>query len=280
MIAPKRRIFMSPAIAALAFCLGLAFSSPAFCAKPPAKLSNDLGMEFVLIPAGSFIMGSPDSEPGRQDDERAHRVTISKPFYMQTTEVTLAQWRQVMGKKLFGRRRGGKHAPVTRVSWFEAMKFVKAMNKLGMGTYRLPTEAQWEYAARAGTKTAYWWGARITCDKAMFANAPGERDDCAGSYRLRGLKTGRPAPVGSFAANPWGLSDTSGNVWEWCSDWYAPYPKGPVTDPKGPAKGTYRVRRGGSWFSSGSRLRSANRNFGHPAMHESTLGLRLVREPD
>ncbi len=267
-----------PLLLAAALALILAATLPAVAGKPPARLTNDLGMEFVLIPAGSFVMGSPDQQPGHQKDEYLHHVTISRPFYMQTTEVTQGQWQRVMGKSFFGRRWRNKRLPVTQVSWFDVQILIKAMNQRGQGTYRLPTEAEWEYAARAGSKTAYWWGDRITCGQAMFANAPGDRDDCAGSYRLRGLKTGRPAPVGSFPANPWGLFDISGNVWEWCSDWYGPYPTSPVTDPKGPSSGTYRVRRGGSWFSSGPRLRSANRNFGHPAVREDTLGLRLVRE--
>lgn len=240
---------------------------------------NSLGMEFVHIPAGTFKMGSPSSDLLRDDGEMLHKVTISKAFFMQTTEVTLAQWRQLMGKGLFGifkRRKGAPQQPVTRICFHDVSAFIQKLNALGEGRYRLPTEAEWEYAARAGTQTVYSWGDKITCDKAMFANKRGRFDNCAAYAKSRGLPLDGPAPVKSFAPNPWGLYDMHGNVWEWTKDWYGPYAPGPLIDPQGPAMGKYRVRRGGSWFGEGYKCRSANRAFGHPSSRLRNTGFRLV----
>ncbi len=252
---------------------------PAKYAGLPRKVTNDLGMEFVLIPPGSFMMGSPKDEPGHQRRERLHKVTLTHPFYMQTTEVTLSQWRRVMGSRIFAATRpGGPNSPVVKISWFKAEQFVYKLNHMGKATYHLPTEAQWEYAARAGSTTAYPWGQGIDCSRAMYANNSLKNSECQRYYQRRGLPADGPAPVKSFPPNPWGLYDMNGNVWEWVSDWLAPYPRHPVTDPQGPVSGEWRVRRGGSWFGGPHLLRSANRNFAHPASQYSTLGFRLVRE--
>ena len=245
---------------------------------PPARIKNELGMELVLIPAGSFMMGSPGHEPHRQGSEAVHKVTISKPFYIQTTEVTLAQWREIMGKSWLSKRPGGPKSPVVQVSWFQAQRFIKKLNRKTKGGYSLPTEAQWEYAARAGTTTAYPWGEAVNCHLAMYANNTRKRDDCVSYFESKGFEPDEPAPVGSFAPNAWGLFDVAGNVWEWCSDWYAPYPDKAVVDPKGPDSGTWRVRRGGSWFGGPKVMRTGNRNFAHPASKYTTLGFRVVKE--
>jgi formylglycine-generating enzyme required for sulfatase activity len=168
--------------------------------------------------------------------------------------------------------------PVTQVSWFDCMKFIKRLNKLGQGKYRLPTEAEWEYAARAGTSTAYSWGDTIDCEKAMYGNNSLKNDECQLYIRSIGLQIDQPAPVKSYKPNPWGLYDMHGNVWEWCLDWYGDYRKTPVTDPKGPKSGNMRIRRGGSWFKHGHSCRSANRSFGHSATRYRTTGFRLIRE--
>ncbi len=122
---------------------------------------NSLGMEFALIPAGTFSMGSPLNEPKRGYSEVKHQVTISKPFYMQTTEVTLKQWRALMGKKFFSKKKGTDNMPVSKVSWHDCLRFIKKLNAISQGSYRLPTEAEWEYACRAGSVTAYSWGNSI-----------------------------------------------------------------------------------------------------------------------
>ena len=238
------------------------------------RFVNSLGMEFVLIPAGTFIMGSPDDEPHRNKSEVQHQVTISKPFYMQTTEVTLRQWRGLMGKKFFRHRKGKGNMPVVRVSWFDCEDFIKKLNERNEGTYRLPTEAEWEYACRAGTTTAYSWGMNIDCNKAMY----GSWKDCKESIKSRGFSPDGPAPVKSHPPNLWGLYDMHGNLWEWCQDWYGDYPVVAVVDPRGPDSGTYKVRRGGSWFKYGYSCRSANRAYAHPAVRFKTTGFRVVRE--
>ncbi len=245
------------------------------------KSRNALGMEFVLIPAGSFVMGSPPNEVGRYKSEDQHQVTITKPFYMQTTEVTLNQWWAVMGKKFFGRRKGYADGPVSKVSWFDVAEFIEKLNGKGEGVYRLPTEAEWEYACRAGTVTAYSWGNKIDCRKAMFANNTKREHEnsCVDFIKSKGFKPDRPAPAKSYGPNAWGIYDMHGNVWEWCQDWYQNnYPKAEVKDPKGPASSDQgRIRRGGSWFGAGSVCRSANRAYANPASRFETTGFRLVK---
>lgn len=240
--------------------------------------TNALGIEFVLIPSGTFNMGSPPNERFRSDSEVLHPVTISRPFYMQTTEVTLKQWHSLMKPRMMGFRKGTDNMPVTRVSWFDCMEFIKRLNKLGQGRYRLPTEAEWEYAAKAGTSTAYSWGDTIDCDKAMYGNNSLKNDECQLYIQSLGLQIDQPAQVKSYRPNPWGLYDMYGNVWEWCMDWYGNYGTSPVTDPMGPESGTMRIRRGGSWFGYGDSCRSSNRSSGHPATRYQTTGFRLVRE--
>ncbi|MGD9320242.1 MAG: formylglycine-generating enzyme family protein [Desulfobacteraceae bacterium] len=241
---------------------------------------NSIGMEFVLIPAGAFMMGSPPDEPSRNKDEVQHQVSITKPFYMQATEVTLKQWRALMGKRFFGlfKRRGKGNKPIVKVSWFDCVDFIKKLNALNEGIYRLPTEAEWEYASRAGSQEAYSWGNDIDCEKAMYSNNTVKSEECVDYVKSRGLATDSPAPVKSYPPNAWGLYDMHGNVWEWVQDWYGGYPPTAVVDPQGVETGTERVRRGGSWFKYGRACRSANRNFAHPATKHNTLGFRVVKE--
>jgi len=240
---------------------------------------NTIGMEFALIPAGSFVMGSPENEKGRDSGgrEKQHTVILTKPVYMQTTEVTVAQWESIMGKKLIGWRRGAKDHPIIRVSWKDCQKFIKKLNARGEGVYRLPTEAEWEYACRAGSKTAYVWGDAIDCSKAMYGNK--ERSGTCQLYlQSLNIPSGKPAPVKTFAPYRWGLFDMHGNVWEWCQDRYGEYNKERAKDPIGPLKGSSRVRRGGSWISKDYDCRSANRAWAHPSNRTDITGFRLVRE--
>ena len=241
-------------------------------------LRNSLGMEFVLIPAGTFKMGSPLDEPFRAESEIQHQVAISRPFYMQTTEVTLKQWKAVMGKRLFSYRKGADNMPVASVCWLDCIKFVKKLNALNEGRYRLPTEAEWEYSCRAGSFSTYTWGDTIDCSRAMYANNSLKAKECLDYVKSKGLNTDTRAPVMSYKPNAWGLYDMHGNVWEWCQDWYGDYTVSPIFDPCGPDSGTMKVRRGGSWFKYGHYCRSANRNYGHPASRYDTTGFRLVRE--
>lgn len=233
-------------------------------------------MTFVLIPAGMFDMGSPIDEAHRDISEMQHPVTITRPFFMQTTEVTVDQWRTVMGRRWFARKKGAADMPVVKVSWYDTQKFIHKLNRLTGDTYALPTEAQWEYAARAGTQTAYFWGGSIDCTRAMVANNPRKYNRCVAANAAAGHKAGMPAPVKSYPANAWGLFDMHGNVWEWCQDLYHRYDSVSVVDPCETEVGQDRVRRGGSWFGPDYASRSANRAFGHPMSRLQNTGFRLV----
>jgi formylglycine-generating enzyme required for sulfatase activity len=190
-------------------------------------LGQGVSLEMVLIPAGTFVMGSPASEEGRRGDETQHEVTLTKPYYMGKYEVTQEQWVAVMGDNPSDT--DVPKLPVTDVSWEDCQEFIKKLNEKTKVKYRLPTEAEWEYACRAGTSTANSFGAKITPQDANYGDS--------------GIED--PVEVGSYKPNAFGLYDMHGNVWEWCEDWKADYPKGAVIDPKGPGTGTYRVLRGG-----------------------------------
>ncbi len=240
------------------------------------KVVNSLGMEFILIPAGAFIMGSPIDEVNRGVSEVQHPVTITRPFYMQTTEVTVDEWRSVMGRRFFARKKGAGDMPVVKVSWHDCKKFIRKLKLMTGDLYALPTEAQWEYAARAGSKTAYFWGDQIDCTRAMFANNAMKYNACVSANLSSSLDPDGPAPVKRYAPNAWGLFDMHGNVWEWCEDLYARYDAASVVDPRETESGEDRVRRGGSWFGPGYSCRSANRAFGHAMSRLQSTGFRLV----
>lgn len=240
------------------------------------EVVNAIGMTFVLIPAGMFVMGSPHDEAFRGASEVLHQVNITRPFYMQTTEVTVDQWRAVMGKRWFARKKGTGDMPVVKVSWHDCNKFLQQLNRMTSERYTLPTEAQWEYAARAGSQGSYFWGNEIDCTMAMYANNPMKQDACVPTNRKVGLAPGQPAPVKRYAPNPWGLFDMHGNVWEWCLDRYDHYATVSVVDPSETQRGKDRVRRGGSWFSPGYSLRSANRAYAHSMSRLQNTGFRLV----
>ena len=220
------------------------------------------GIKMRLIPAGTFTMGSPSSEDERADSEGPqHKVTISKPFYMGKYEVTQQQWEDVMGSNPSRFKNAGSNAPVESVSWDDCQEFLnKLCDKLGVsrGTYRLPTEAEWEYAARAGTTGKYY----------------GDIDSIAWYDNNSGSKT---HTVGSKKPNAFGLYDTAGNVWEWCSDGYGDYSSGSQTDPVGASTGWLRVYRGGGWNGYARGCRSAYRNYGSPGDRDGNLGFRFVR---
>jgi formylglycine-generating enzyme required for sulfatase activity len=235
-----------------------------------ATLTNDLGMSFALIPSGQFTMGSPRGERGRQDTEVQHGVTLTRPFYMGTTEVTQAQWVALMEDNP-SFVEGDDH-PVETITWNDAVEFCRRLSEKDGARYRLPTEAEWEYACRAGTTTAFYTGDTLSTDQ---ANYNGEADD-----PKKGLNRDETTPVGSFEPNAWGLHDMHGNVWEWCSDWHAPYGTQQVTDPKGPDEGTTRIVRGGCWVNSSTICRSAMRGDTEPVSWNFHFGMRVVRVID
>ncbi len=221
-------------------------------------------LEMVLIPAGTFTMGSLESETGRESDEGPqHEVTITRPFYLSKYELTEGRWASVMGVNLEGA--GVEEYPVAFPTWDEAQEFIARLNAaVGTDLYRLPTEAEWEYACRAGTTTAY-----------SFGNDPELLDRYAWYVNSR---VSLPQPVGRKLPNAWGLYDMHGNVWEWCQDWYGTYPGGPQVDPIGPSSGTQRSFRGGSYFFGAQFARCAFRGIRASGRRGGyTIGLRLVR---
>jgi formylglycine-generating enzyme len=245
---------------------------------PPAKTDSsaegkafaiaDLSMHMLWVKPGNFWDGSPPSEKDRSDDETRHTVTLTQGFYLGKHEVTQSQWERVMGSN--PSRFKGANRPVETVSWDEVTFFCKKLTELerragrlpaGMA-YQLPTEAQWEYACRAGTKTAFSFGDSLTSVQANIRGGPGATTD-----------------VGKYPANAWGFHDMHGNAFEWCEDVLGKYPTGAVSDPVGPAGGLFRVGRGGSWLSSADNARSAYRGRYGPASGISYLGFRLSLRP-
>jgi formylglycine-generating enzyme required for sulfatase activity len=245
-----------------------------YISESQKTIANSIGMKFVLIPAGKFVMGSPPDEPGRDDGEKRHSVIISKPFYMQIAEVSQGQWEKVMGINPSHFKDCGDDCPVEQVSWDMAQEFISKLNQMeGTNKYRLPTEAEWEYACRAKTTTPFFTGECISTDQANYnGNSPGE--NCP-----KGEYWKKPVKVGSFQPNAWGLYDMHGNVWEWCQDWYGDYSSVSVVDPKGPDEGESRVSRGGSWYGDAGLLRSAYRRSIKPNDDSSSsVGFRVARD--
>jgi formylglycine-generating enzyme required for sulfatase activity len=240
---------------------------------PTPNLTNTIGMAFVYIEPGSYTMGSPSTEAGRDSNETQHQVTLTKGYYMQTTEVTQGQWKAVMGSNPSYFGSCGDDCPVEDVSWTEAQAFITALNeKEQTNKYRLPTEAEWEYAARAGSTTAFANGGISETGCGLDINL-----DAMGWYC--GNANSKTHPVAQKGANAWGLYDMHGNVWEWCNDWYGSYPANDVTDPVGAAEGSTRVLRGGGWGTYARYCRSAGRDLYGPGYRYSFIGLRLSRTP-
>ena len=252
----------------------LAVGAAPLAGEPPREhrvtLTESVVMAFVWVAPGSYWRGSEASEIGRDRDEGPrHEVTLTRGFYFGIYEVTQAQWQGVMGVNtaVFKRGPDAPLRPVDSVSWEDCQRFIGALAARGAGNFRLPTEAEWEYAARAGTTTRYPWGDDLK-EFEVHAHAWANSRSYAVTH-----------PVGTRPPNAWGLFDMHGNVWEWCSDWYAPYPPGPLRDPTGPPTGRERVFRGGSWFDFPVSLRSANRHRHAPDGRYTAIGLRLVWLP-
>jgi formylglycine-generating enzyme required for sulfatase activity len=227
-------------------------------------LTNSLGMRFLRIKPGTFVMGSPATEEGRNDNEVQHEVKLTKSFMLAATPVTQHQWLALMGNN--PSRFKGENLPVEQVSWDDAADFCKKLSQKEGKHYRLPTEAQWEYACRATTTTAFNTGAAISTDKA--------------NYNGNGAP-GKTTPVGSYTPNKWGLYDMHGNVRQWCSDVYDGYPSGEVVDPVGPEQkpNASHVMRGGSWYYAAEVCRSARRDGAGADSRSDTCGFRIVLAP-
>jgi len=239
------------------------------------------GMELLWIGPTRFRMGSEPGEPGRQADEVPHQVELTRGFSLGRFEVTQGQWLEVMGENPSQHAACGLACPVETVSFLDVQAFIARLEARSPGSrFRLPTEAEWELACRAGTTTPFSTGNDLTPDQANFDGRypyPPRTGSTTGS--TTDIFRGSPAPVGSYAHNPWGFFDMHGNVWEWCADWYGPYPSQPARDPRGPATGALRVIRGGSWCFDANSARSALRYTHAPGDDGYSLGLRLVREP-
>ena len=281
-------------VAAMLFCM------PVFAQGVKLKsVTNSIGMELIEIPAGKFTMGSPAGEKNRQASEAQVAVTLTQPFGLGKTEVTRGQWKNVMGSEpvtqameLYRAQYGAypksyDDFPATDVSFFEAVEFCDTLTEVEHKAgklkadeeYRLPTEAEWEYACRAGTTTAFsfgdesklnsyaWWGGLDleAAKKSTVELGPGNAAREQYAHK-----------VGTKKPNPWGLHDMHGNVMELCSDWYGKtLPVG--TDPVGPEEGSFRVFRGGGWGDDPGRCRSAFRDYGVPSGRSRDLGFRVAR---
>ena len=231
-----------------------------------------LNLEMIWVEPGTFTMGSPTTEADRDKDETQHKVTLTNGFYLGKYEVTQSQYEAVMNHN--PSKFKSENRPVENVSWDDAVLFCDKLTEIERKAgrlpeglvYSLPTEAQWEYACRAGTTTAYSWGDAITSDDANY-NWDGDWNSGSDFKETR--------DVGQYSANPWGFFDMHGNVWEWTADWYTAYSSGAQTDPEGPATGSYRVLRGGSWLLPGTYLRSADRSNHFPSGRFLNIGFRV-----
>jgi formylglycine-generating enzyme len=231
-------------------------------------VTNSIGMKFAWIPAGTFMMGSPENEEGRRKDETQHKVTLTKGFWLAIHPTTQASWQSVISSNPSHFK--GDDLPVEQVSWEDCQNFLRRLSERDARVYRLPTEAEWEYACRAGTTTPFSLGETISADQANYD----------GNYSYgkgkKGVCRERTTPACSFPANAWGLYDMHGNVGEWCQDIYSKYPKEEVIDPQGPMDGDRRVLRGGSFGLNAEYGRSASRLAPVPAYRNHGNGFRAA----
>jgi formylglycine-generating enzyme required for sulfatase activity len=244
----------------------------------------------VKIPAGTFVMGSPLTETGRRIDETQHTVTLTRDFYMSKYELTQGEYQAVMGSNP-STFTGDLNRPVENVSWNDATSYCRKMTaseraagRLPAGwEYRLPTEAEWEYACRAGTSTAFHYGPELRSGMANFQGhyeyPPGPGELNGYHYNTNGTFLGRTTAVGSYQPNAFGLHDMHGNVWEWCLDWWDAYLGGSAIDPRGPASGYTRVIRNGRWNNLATICRSAYRSSYTPDLRIFNFGFRTVLAP-
>lgn len=239
-------------------------------------IGDGVSLELRLIPAGVYMMGSPEDEEGRYKDEGPiHSVRISGPFYIGKYEVTQAQYKAVFSDLAHGERDfefEGENMPADSVSFEDAERFLNELNRKTGLKFTLPTEAEWEYACRGGTTTAFYFGDSISDMDANY--------DASDGYKggPRGAKLERTVEVGAYDPNPFGLYDMCGNVSEWCSDWYRKsfYKESAILNPDGPLDGSEKILRGGSWDDDGKACRSAYRDCAKPSKVLPTAGMRVV----
>jgi formylglycine-generating enzyme required for sulfatase activity len=272
-------------------------ATPAIVAEPFSSLTNRRFYRVVInvpsnsawVPAGSFVMGSPTNEAGRgPNSETQHTVTLSKGFYAGKYLVTQRDYLSLMNTNpsWFNTNHGytlDLSRPVEQVSWFDATNYCGQLTQrerlagriFSTWSYRLPTEAEWEYLCRAGTTTQFYYGTNLLSGMANF-DGHYEYRGTGTVFNTNGIVLNRTAAVGGYQPNGFGIYDLAGNVWEWCQDWYAAFTSTPVTNPTGAASGSQRVFRGGTFTSPGVECRSAERNRYEPASRFNTLGFRVV----
>ena len=250
--------------------VGTVVRAPGPRSSPPALTEPWTGMELTLVPAGTFRMGTPTDEKGREAQEVLHDVRLTKPYYLGRREVTQAEWTEVMGTNP-SNFQGCRSCPVERVSFHDVAAFVARLNERSGPGYRLPTEAEWEHACRAGGSKPFGHAATLGSSEANI-DGTYPYDAPARGGRLR------TTPAGEFPANPLGLFDIQGNVWEWTADWYCPYPEGAATDPVGNCSSQYRVIRGGSWKFDANSARCGLRYTHRPQDSGYSLGFRMAKD--
>ena len=235
-----------------------------------------LGMEFVKIKKGSFLMGDYES---LKDSETLHKVTITYDYWLGKTEVTQRQWQKIMGNKELHPQKPSPFRnvnpdfPIVSISYFDIELFLDKLNNLSTEyQFRLPTEAEWEYACRAGTKTPFSYGAVLDDGLANY------NSEIKSKYTKKGTFLKSPTPVNSYPANQWGLFDMHGNVWDWVSDWSAPYTSDKATNPMGPLKGKEKIIRGGSWYFGAENAKSSSRRTHEPNLWGFSIGFRIICE--
>jgi len=279
--------------------------------RPAETCTNSLSMRFVRIPAGEFVMGSPPAEPLRSENESPHRVRFSKSFYLGVTHVTVGQFAEfarATGYQTAAERQGWANGawnqratnwnrlegaswknpgfsqntnhPVVCVTWQDAAAFCDWLSAKEGRRYRLPTEAEWEYACRAGSRTAYVWGDNPEAGTGWANGADQTAKEVFTLFPAFNWSDGYlyTSPAASFRPNAWGLYDMLGNALEWCGDWYGPYPQGPVTDPTGAADGKEKVLRGGAFVYGPQRTRCAFRGRNLPEFENFYVGFRILLE--
>jgi formylglycine-generating enzyme required for sulfatase activity len=290
MLYPRQRILIAACVLAL-LVAGRTMAQPAPPTGAGRSPRDDVGrghLEFVMVPAGTFQMGSPETEWGSRNDETRHQVTIANPFYLARYEVTQAQWAAITGNNpsfLYN----CPDCPVESISWFEAVNFCNALSrKMGFPVaytirdtlvtwdhtsdgLRLPTEAEWEYACRAGTATVFNTGECLGTEQANYLGYDPQKGCPKGMWR------GQAIEVGSFPPNQWDLDDMHGNISEWCWDRHGFQTTAAATDPRGPDRGGERIIRGGNWHELGRNCRSAARQKAFPVQRFTHVGLRLAR---
>jgi formylglycine-generating enzyme required for sulfatase activity len=239
---------------------------------PDFYIEPTTGMVLTAIQPGTFVMGSPENEPGRQADETPHRVTISRRFYIGRFEVTQSEWQRVMGSNP-SRFTNCARCPVEQVTFYDVASFLSRLTAQSTAIrFRLPTEAEWEYSCRAGAATAYGLGDTLQDASANINTQPDLPWSPASDAR-------RTRHVGGYPPNRWSLFDMHGNVWEWTNDFAGPYDPAQDVDPKGPAAGLTRIIRGGSWYFDAASARCAQRYTHAPQDKGFSLGFRVVGEP-